>query len=143
MPTLYSRLTTAQLSITDFTEATTAHPLQHQCKDARANIQHASKALVYGSRDRTLTEDPIYTQNSQSHIHFLGEYEDIPFFMVHAGKDYFDPHTSKGGRTRRPARSPLTSANANSAPNQLPTRTRTTSSNFEVSLGVQSEKEGY
>lgn len=38
------------------------------------------------------------------HLRFLGKLEDMPFFMVRAGKDFFDPDTN-GKRTRRPARS--------------------------------------
>lgn len=105
MPTLYSRLTTVQLSISDLADATTARPVTHQSKEATENVQDAAGALIKGSRDATLTEDQLYTDDEQSHIRFLGKYQDMPFFMVHAGKDYLNLHDN-GRRTRGPARLP-------------------------------------
>ena len=142
MPTLYCRSTTIQLSISGLTLATTAYPVPHQSREARDNIQHATEALVKGSRDGTLTEDPLYSEKTQSHINFLGKNQDMPFFMVHAGKDYFDSQNNKRGRNRRVARSPLVETNSRPAPGLSSTGVNTSGSNFETGSNIQSKKAG-
>ena len=106
MPTLYSRSTAIQLSVSHLSEATTAHPIPHQSPEARSNIQNATNSLVKASRNGTLMEDPINSTDGESHLRFLGKKQDMPFFLVQAGKDYFNPNAS-GRRTKRPIRSPL------------------------------------
>lgn len=141
MPTLYSRLTTVQLSISDLADATTARPVTHQSKEATDNVQDATEALIKGSRDATLTEDLLYTDDEQSRIRFLGKYQDMPFFMVHAGKDYFNLDDN-GRRTRRPARLPSVKDSEESAVD-LSSFTRDTGTNdLENSSESQFEKTG-
>ena len=54
-------------------------------------------------------EDPLCTPEGESHLRFLGKNQDMPFFMVQAGKGYFNCNAS-GGRIKRPIRIPLAEA---------------------------------
>lgn len=133
MPTFYSRTTAIQLSVSDLSEATTLHPMSHQSKEATNNVQDVTKAFVKGSRYRTLMEDPINIRDTQSHIDFLGKDRDMPFFMVQAGKDYFNQDNS-GGRTKRPIRLPLIETTNKSAPRSSPDLCRTVNDWIENGL---------
>ena len=133
MPTFYSRRTAVQLSVSDLPEATTPHPMSHQSKEATKNVQDVTKALIKGSRDGTLMEDPINIRDTQSHIDFLGKDRDMPFFMVQAGKDYFNQGDS-GGRTKRPIRLPLIEITNKFAPRSSPDPYRTINDWIENNL---------
>ena len=52
-----------------------------------------------------MTETPLYAENG-SHSRFLGKPGTMPFFMVHAGKTFFDSATEER-RNRRSARIPF------------------------------------
>lgn len=141
MPTLYSRLTTVQLSTSDLAEAITARPVTHQSTEATDNVRDAIGGLIKGSRDATLTEDPLYTDDEQSHIRFLGRNQNMPFFMVHAGKDYFNLDDN-GRRTRRPARLPsVNDRNKSAVDESLPPRA-TSKNVLKNSSDFQSERIG-
>lgn len=105
MPTFYAQKTTVQLSVTDLGRATTTNPRRQQSLAASESIKNVAQEFARGSKDGTLTETPLYTEDG-SHIRFLGKHEDMPFFMVHAGNNFFDLAT-KEKTNRRPARVPL------------------------------------
>lgn len=105
MPTFYACKTTIQLSVADITRATTPNPRSVQCPEASQNIRSTAQEFARGSKDGTLTETPLLTEDG-SHIRFLGKHQDMPFFMVHAGKTFFELDASEK-RNRRPARVPL------------------------------------
>lgn len=102
MPTFYGRETTVQLSVAELGRATTSKPRTQQSLAASESIRNVAQEFARGSKDGTLTETPIYTDDG-SHVRFLGKQRDMPFFMVHAGKNFFDLN-SKEKRNRRPAR---------------------------------------
>ena len=105
MPTLYSAETTVQLSVADLKLATSPNPRTNQRPEATADVQRTLLEFTKGSRNGTLDETPLYAENG-SHLRFLGKHQDMPFFMVHAGKNFFDAN-SKEKRNRRAARIPL------------------------------------
>ena len=105
MPTFYAQKTTVQLSVADLGRATTPNPRTQQCHAASESIRNIAREFARGSRDGTLTETPLHTEDG-SHVRFLGKQENMPFFMVHAGKNFFDS-TTKEKRNRRPARMPF------------------------------------
>ena len=104
MPTFYAQKTTIQLSIADLGRATTSNPRTQQSLAASESVRNVAQEFARGSKDGTLTETPLYTEDG-SHVRFLGKHENMPFFMVHAGKNLFDL-TTKEKRNRRPARIP-------------------------------------
>ena len=105
MPTFYAQKTTVQLSVADLERATTPNPRTQQSLVASKSIRNIAQEFAKGSKDGTLTETPFYTEDG-SHMRFLGKRGTMPFFMVHAGKNFFDLAT-KEKRNRRPARVPL------------------------------------
>lgn len=105
MPTFYALKTTVQLSVADLGRATTLNPHTQQSLAASKVIRNAAQEFARGSKDGTLTETPLYAEDG-SHVRFLGKQGNMPFFMVHAGKSFFDS-TTKEKRNRRPARIPL------------------------------------
>lgn len=104
MPTLYGQKTTVQLSVADLGRATNANPKMQQSLAASESVRNVAQEFARGSKDGTLTETPLSTEDG-SHVRFLGKHGDMPFFMVHAGKNFFDLTTEK--KNRRPARVPL------------------------------------
>lgn len=116
MPTFYARSTTVQLSIADLSKATTLHPVPRAIKEAMENVQAVGAALTRGSEHGTLTETPIYTKDHKnSHVRFLGKKGDMPFFMVHSGKELF--HLGdQVVQNRRPARLPASEPIRDTAP---------------------------
>ena len=102
MPTLYGQNTTVQLSIADLDRTVTLNP---RTQHATESIKKVAQEFARGSKDGTLTETALNTEDG-SHIRFLGKHEDMPFFMVHAGKYLFD-QTTMEKRNRRPARVPF------------------------------------
>ena len=108
MPTFFAQKTTVQLSVADLGRATTPNPRTQQSFAASESIRNVAQEFARGSKDGTLTETPLYAEDG-SHLHFLGKHGNMPFFMVHAGKNLFDS-TTKEKRNRRPARIPLAGA---------------------------------
>ena len=105
MPTFYAQKTTVQLSVADLGRATNPNPRTQQSLAASESIRNVAQEFARGSKDGTLTETPLYTEDG-SHVRFLGKHGNMPFFMVHAGHNFFDVAT-KEKRNRRPARMPL------------------------------------
>ena len=67
----------------------------------------SSQEFARGSIDGTLTETPFYTEDG-SHIRFLGKPGTMHFYMVHAGKNFFNLNmTEKEKRNKRPNRVPM------------------------------------
>ena len=106
MPTFYGQNTTVQLSVADLSRATNPKSRTQRSLTASESIRNVAQEFSRGSEDGTLTETPLYTED-ESHVRFLGKQGNMPFFMVHAGKNLFDL-TTKEKRNRRPARVPLT-----------------------------------
>ncbi|KAL2042074.1 hypothetical protein N7G274_005262 [Stereocaulon virgatum] len=105
MPTLYAATTTVQLSVANLKLATSPNPRTSQRPEVTADVERTLLEFAKGSRNGTLDETPLYAENG-SHLRFLGKHQDMPFFMVRAGKNFFDA-TSKERRNRRAARIPL------------------------------------
>ena len=105
MPSFHGQKTTIQLSVADLGRATTTNPGLRQCIPVSESIQNVAQEFARGSKDGTLTETPLYAEN-ESHVRFLGKHGTMLFFMVHAGKTFFDS-TTKERRNRRSARIPL------------------------------------
>ena len=105
MPSYSASDTTIQLSVADLGRATTPNPRTQQSLSASATIRDISQGFTRGSRDGTLTETSLETEQGH-HLRFLGKQGTMPFLMVHAGQNFFDL-SSKERRNRRPARMPL------------------------------------
>lgn len=105
MPTLYGKKTTVQLSVSDLRRATTPNPRTQQSPTTSASIRDIAQQFARDSIDGTLSETPLYTEEG-SHVRFLGNNKDMLFYMVHAGKNFFDLTTTEQ-RNTRPARVPL------------------------------------
>lgn len=105
MPTFYAKSTTVQLSAADLECATTPKIRAAQGTEATESTRDVVFALAKASKDGTLSEIAINGPDGH-HVQFLGENEDMPFFVVRAGKNFFDPDAPEK-RNRRPARLPL------------------------------------
>ncbi len=105
MPTLYASSTTIQLSVADLAKTTTTDPKPLLSSNVE-DVARISAEFARGSRYGTLTEIPLYTNETHSHMRFLGTNQDMPFFMVQAGKTFFDRSSDKT-HTRTPERVPL------------------------------------
>lgn len=104
MPTLYARSTTVQLSVADLKTTTTTN-FKPSVGSNMGEVTKNAAEFARGSRDGTLTETPLYTDEGGTHMRFLGRHQNMPFFMVQAGKHYFDSKIDKV-RTRKPQRDP-------------------------------------
>ena len=108
MPRFAGVGTTVQLSVADLLRTTTLNPGAQQSFAVTESIKHVAQEFAKGSVDGTLTETPLCTEDGsedESHMQFLGELRTIPFYMVQAGKNFFDLIT-KEKRNRRPFRVP-------------------------------------
>ncbi len=85
MPTFFATTTKIHLSVSDLAASTTKILSTH-ASSATARKLQASVAEI--SSGEVLTEQPLCCQDG-SHLRFLGEHEDMPFFMVQAGKNLF------------------------------------------------------
>ena len=108
MPTLYARSTTVQLSVADLKTTTTTN-YKPSVGSNIAEVTKNAAEFARGSRNGTLTEIPLYTEDSGTHMRFLGRHHNMPFFMVQAGKHFFDRKIGKL-RTRKPQRDPSVKA---------------------------------
>lgn len=104
MPTLYARSTTVQLSVADL-KATTTSNYRPSLGSNMGEVTNNTAEFAKGSRNGTLTETPLYTDDSGTHMRFLGQHQNMPFFIVQAGKHFFDSKIDKV-RTRKPHRDP-------------------------------------
>jgi hypothetical protein len=106
MPTYYSRLTTVQLAVADLRKTTTTKPKTRPHPSVYEEINSCATEFAKASVNGTLDESPVHTDDdNHSHVRFLGTYGNMPFFMVQAGKAFFELETEER-RTRRPARVP-------------------------------------
>ena len=108
MPRFAGVETTVQLSVADLRQTTTLNPGAQQGVAVTESIKFVAQEFARGSIDGTLTETPLCTEDgsgNESHIQFLGKLRTIPFYMVHAGKNFFHLIT-KEKRNRRPTRVP-------------------------------------
>ena len=107
MPTFHGQDTTIQLSVADLGRAITTTTGLRQSIPVSESIRNIALEFARGSKDGTLTETPLYAEN-ESHVGFLGHNRTMLFFMVDAGKTFFDPNTNER-RNRRAARIPWSS----------------------------------
>lgn len=105
MPTFYAKSTTVQLSVANLEHTTTANIRTAQSPQTTEIIRDIAFEFAKGSKDGSLSEIAINGEDGH-HVQFLGKLENMPFFMVRAGKDFFDLNGSER-RNRRPARVPL------------------------------------
>lgn len=111
MPTYYSRLTTVQLAVADLRKTTTSKPKTRPHPSVYEEINACATEFAKASVNGTLDENPIHTEDEKhSHVRYLGTSGNMPFFIVQAGKAFFEPET-EGKRTRRPARVPHSAMN--------------------------------
>lgn len=118
MPKFYCRKTTVQLSVADLAK-TTIDPKSYF--SSAADTVAIAAEFVRESKYGTLTELPLYTEGSNSHIRHLDAPNNFPFFMVHAGKHFFDPstkqnHSQEPERIKGSVRSKRSKPNTSSAP---------------------------
>lgn len=111
MPTLYGHSTSVQLSVANLAKATTQNPESRQCNASTASIKKIDLEFAKASRDGTLAETVLLGDDGR-HLRFLGKSKDMPFFMVCAGKNFFDPDCMEN-TTIRPARSVRTQTSDN------------------------------
>ena len=102
MPTNHGRKTTIQLSVAELGNVITQNPQNRQCAQTTSSITKTDLEFIETSKDGTLAEQPLNGKDD-SHVQFLGKHEDMPFFMVRAGKELFNPN-APGRRNRRPAK---------------------------------------
>lgn len=110
MPTYFARSTKVALSIATLAKSTDPGPLSFRDAQTRNRLQTAASELSNGT---VLKEMPIYTKEDGSHLRFLGEHNDMPFFMVRTGKHFLDPAThgrENEGSTKSTSRAPSTSS---------------------------------
>lgn len=105
MPTFFSRWTTVQLSVADLPKTTINDPKLRKGQDVYEGISNTTLEFAKASRNGTLAETPLNDSETGSHMRYLGVNEDMPFFIVHAGKDFFNPNTNEP-RNRWPERVP-------------------------------------
>lgn len=82
MPTYFARSTKVTLSVASLAKSTDTGSLTHRDTHTRKSLQTATSELSNGA---VLKEMPIYTAQDGSHLRFLGEDNDMPFFMVRTG----------------------------------------------------------
>lgn len=70
------------LSTASLVKSTDPGPLTHRDMHTRNRLQTATSELSNGT---VLNEMPIYSEQDRSHLRFLGEDNDMPFFMVGTG----------------------------------------------------------
>lgn len=108
MPTLYARSTTVQLSVADL-KTTTTTDYKPSLGSNMGEVTNNAAEFARGSRSGTLTETPLYIDDSGSHMRFLGRHQNMPFFIVQAGKHFFDRKIDKV-RKQNPHRDPSVKA---------------------------------
>lgn len=103
MPTFFARSTTIQLSAADLRTTTTSDPIIGWSNNFYKDVDRTISEIASASKDGTLAETPLLDPINGSHMRFLGPHGDMPFFMVHAGKAFFDADTNEK-RNQKPAR---------------------------------------
>lgn len=103
MPKFYGRNTAIQVSVAELAKVTTQNPRPRQCPESTSSIGKIELEFTKASKEATLAEESLNGKDGR-HLRFLGTNEDMPFFMVQAGKNFFNPD-AMARRTRRPAKS--------------------------------------
>lgn len=103
MPTFHNHSTAVQLSVANIPKVITQNPQPGQCAASTTNIKHVELEFAKASGDGTLAEDALSGDDGK-HLDFLGKHQDMPFFMVRVGKDFYNPNATQK-TTRRPAKS--------------------------------------
>ena len=106
MPRFAGAETTVQLSVADLRRTTTLYPRTQQTVVGSESVKTVAQEFARGSIDGTLTETLLCTEDGEQ-IQFLVKLRTMPFYMVQAGKNFFDLIT-KEKRNRRPVRVPPT-----------------------------------
>ena len=96
MPSYMCGSTRISLSVADLAKSTTASAIHKVGPEAALLIQNVANELKKDIAERTLPEIPILTEEQwPSHLRFIGANQDMPFLMVQAGKDLFNPISSR------------------------------------------------
>lgn len=103
MPTLHSHSTTVQLSVANIPKVITENPQTGQCNASTTNIKNVELEFAKASGNGTLAEDALSGDDGR-HVDFLGKYQNMPFLLVRAGKDFYSPNAAQK-TTMRPAKS--------------------------------------
>lgn len=103
MPTLHSHSATIQLSVANIPKVITENPQTGQCNASTRNIKNVELEFAKASGNSTLAEDVLLGDDGR-HLDFLGKHENMPFFLVRAGKDFYSPNAAQK-TTIRPAKS--------------------------------------
>ncbi len=115
MPTYYSRMTAVQLAVADLPTTTTSDPQTRPYPGVYDEISDCAAEFAKASTNGTLDETPVPTEDdNRSHVRFIGTSGDMPFFMVQAGRGFFDMDQQEK-RNRRPFRVPPSVINLVSA----------------------------
>lgn len=101
MPTFRGFCTTVQLSVANLARATPPNPLNRQCVESTDSIESIALEFYKASEDGTLAEECLDGKDGK-HLWHLGRHKDMPFFLVHAGNNFFNFGSTKR-RNRRSA----------------------------------------
>lgn len=119
MPTYYSRNTSIQLAVADLQDTTIINPEGRSPSAMDDEVASCAAKFAKASINGTLDETSILTEDAnQTHMRCLGEFSEMPFFMVRAGMSFFNSET-EGRRSRRPARVPPSTVNPVSRPRPI------------------------
>ncbi|EON68986.1 hypothetical protein W97_08244 [Coniosporium apollinis CBS 100218] len=88
MPKYFAANTEVRLSVASLADTTTVDPELRKSSAATGNAETADRLLKAGKR---LYEQPVVPSEDDGLLGFLGEHQDIPFFMVHASVDILEP----------------------------------------------------
>lgn len=108
MPTSDATRTTIQLTAINLEPTTTTNP-KTKVGSNSAEIRKNVTEFASGSLLGTLKESPVSTTDGQRNISYLGFDQNMPFYLVHAGVDFYDGSKNKT-HTQRPERVPKTVA---------------------------------
>lgn len=86
MPSYYARSTAIQLSTAPLATTSSTNASTIQSHETSSAIQSINTVFSKASLFQTLNEESIQDTEVGSHIHFLGKDKNIPFMIVHAGK---------------------------------------------------------
>ncbi|KAL8950323.1 MAG: hypothetical protein Q9222_003646 [Ikaeria aurantiellina] len=85
MPTYHIKSINLRLSVADLQETSTPNPVNRLCTDGINNANKAVKEFQKHFDNGILHETPLYADDEEYHLDFLGKHKDIPFLPVHVG----------------------------------------------------------
>ncbi len=89
MPTFYARGVNIRLSVADVAGTTTLAPVNTLCQASSDNADRATKQLEDDAvNGGTIAETPVWIDEDECRLRFLGEQQHMPFIMVHASLNY-------------------------------------------------------